>query len=72
MAHPVIARAEGGRDREDWTPRELRHSVVSIFSDNGISMEAVADLVGHRTTVVTHKRFFAPRSVPRTAEEYHP
>jgi integrase len=40
---------------EDWTPRELRHSFVSILSDNGVGIEAIADLVGHKTTVVTQK-----------------
>jgi integrase len=40
---------------EDWTPRELRHSFVSILSDNGVTIEAIADLVGHKTTIVTQK-----------------
>ena len=40
---------------EDWTPRELRHSFVSILSDSGVSIENIADLVGHKTTVVTQK-----------------
>ena len=40
---------------ENWTPRELRHSFVSILSDNGVGIEAIADLVGHKTTVVTQK-----------------
>jgi integrase len=40
---------------EDWTPRDLRHSFVSILSDNGVSIETIADLVGHKTTVVTQK-----------------
>ena len=40
---------------EDWTPRELRHTFVSILSDNEVSIEAIADLVGHRTTIVTQK-----------------
>jgi integrase len=40
---------------EDWTPRELRHSFVSILSDNGVTIETIADLVGHKTTVVTQK-----------------
>jgi site-specific recombinase XerD len=39
----------------DWTPRELRHSFVSILSDNGVTIEAIADLVGHKTTIVTQK-----------------
>jgi integrase len=38
---------------EDWTPRELRHSFVSIMSDNGVSIETIADLVGHASTAVT-------------------
>ncbi len=36
-----------------WTPRELRHSFVSIMSDNGVSIEVIADLVGHASTAVT-------------------
>jgi integrase len=37
----------------DWTPRELRHTFVSIMSDNDVPIEKIADLVGHRTTIVT-------------------
>jgi len=37
----------------DWTPRELRHSFVSIMSDNGVPIETIADLVGHASTAVT-------------------
>jgi integrase len=40
---------------ENWTPRELRHSFVSILSDNGVRIEEIADLVGHKSTVVTEK-----------------
>jgi integrase len=40
---------------DNWTPRELRHSFVSIMSDNGVPIEQIADLVGHRTTIVTQK-----------------
>ncbi|GAA1011351.1 site-specific integrase [Acrocarpospora pleiomorpha] len=36
-----------------WTPRELRHSFVSIMSDHGVSIETIADLVGHAGTRVT-------------------
>lgn len=39
----------------NWTPRELRHSFVSILSDNGVPIETIADLVGHKTTIVTQK-----------------
>ena len=37
----------------NWTPRELRHSFVSIMSDNGVPIETIADLVGHASTSVT-------------------
>jgi integrase len=38
---------------DNWTPRELRHSFVSIMSDNGVPIETIADLVGHASTAVT-------------------
>jgi integrase len=37
----------------DWTPRELRHSFVSIMSDNEVPIETISDLVGHSSTAVT-------------------
>jgi integrase len=40
---------------EDWTPRELRHSFVSIMSDNGVPIETIADLCGHASTAVTEE-----------------
>jgi integrase len=42
---------------EDWTPRELRHSFVSIMSDNGVPIETIADLIGHAGTAVTEKGY---------------
>jgi integrase len=44
-----------GLDPADWTPRELRHSFVSLLSDNGVSVEAIADLCGHSGTSVTER-----------------
>jgi len=32
---------------EGWTPRDLRHSFVSIMSDEGVPIERIADLIGH-------------------------
>lgn len=32
---------------ENWTPRELRHTFVSILSDQDVPVEKIADLVGH-------------------------
>jgi integrase len=40
----VIKRA--GLDPAAWTPRELRHSFVSLLSDSGVSIEDIADLDG--------------------------
>jgi len=40
---------------DNWTPRELRHSVVSIMSDNGVPIETIADLAGHASTAVTEE-----------------
>jgi site-specific recombinase XerD len=36
-----------------WSPRELRHSFVSIMSDSGVAIERIADLVGHSTPNTT-------------------
>jgi integrase len=40
---------------EDWTPRELRHSFVSLMSDKDVPIETIADLVGHAGTRVTEQ-----------------
>ncbi len=46
-----VTRAAGiGRG---WTPRELRHSFVSLPSDGGMSIERTSHLAGHKTTAVT-------------------
>ncbi|MHB1475485.1 MAG: tyrosine-type recombinase/integrase [Dermatophilaceae bacterium] len=42
-----------GVDAEDWTPRELCHSFVSLLSYNGAPLEEISRLVGHRSTAVT-------------------
>ncbi len=34
-------------------PRGLRHSFVSLLSDNGVSLEEIAELCGHAGTRVT-------------------
>jgi integrase len=40
-------------DPGDWTPRELRHSFVSLLSDAGVPLEEISRLVGHSGTSVT-------------------
>ncbi|BCJ55092.1 integrase [Actinoplanes sp. NBRC 14428] len=44
-----------GLNPADWTPRELRHSFVSLLSDGGVSLKDIADLCGHSGTSVTEK-----------------
>ena len=36
-----------------WVPRELRHTFVSLMSDDGIVVEEIALLVGHKQTATT-------------------
>jgi integrase len=38
---------------EEWTPRELRHTFVSLLSDNGMAIEEISRLVGHSSSNVT-------------------
>ena len=40
-------------DPEVWSPRELRHSFVSLLSDSGVPLEEISRLLGHRGTSVT-------------------
>lgn len=44
-----------GVDAGDWTPRELRHSFVSLLSDRGVPLEEISRLVGHSSTAVTEE-----------------
>jgi integrase len=48
---------------EHWTPRELRHSFVSLMSHSGVPVEEIARLAGHsssRTTEVIYRRELRP------------
>lgn len=54
---------------EEWTPRELRHSFVSILSHKGIPLEEISRLVGHSGTAVTeevHREQIRPVIQPGT------
>ncbi len=46
-------RGADGLNPDEWTPRELRHSFVSLLSDNGVPLEEISRLVGHSSTAVT-------------------
>jgi integrase len=49
----AITKAVGlGRE---WTPRELRHTFVSLLSANDVNLEDIARLVGHSGTSVTER-----------------
>ena len=48
---------------DSWTPRELRHSFVSLMSVSGVPVEEIARLAGHantRTTEVVYRRELRP------------
>lgn len=47
--------AAAGLQASEWTPRELRHSFVSLLSSTGVPIEDIAHLVGHASTSVTEK-----------------
>lgn len=44
-----------GLDPKAWTPRELRHSFVSLLSSTGMPIEDISHIVGHASTRVTEK-----------------
>ena len=44
-----------GVNAEEWTPRELRHSFVSLLSDAGVPLDDISRLVGHSGTAVTEQ-----------------
>lgn len=50
---PVIRKA--GLDPNAWTPRELRHTFVSLLSQSGVRIEDISRLVGHSSTAVTER-----------------
>ena len=49
----VITKAAGLG--QEWTPRELRHTFVSLLSANDVNLEDIARLVGHSSTAVTER-----------------
>jgi integrase len=42
-----------GLNSAEWTPREMRHSFVSLLSESGLEIEKISLLVGHKSTQVT-------------------
>jgi integrase len=46
----ITKKAELG---QDWAPREMRHTFVSVLSANGVPVESIALLAGHERTATT-------------------
>lgn len=46
---------KAGLDGSAWTPREMRHSFVSLLSDKGVPIENISRLVGHSGSAVTEQ-----------------
>ncbi len=46
---------KAGLDQNEWTARELRHTLVSLLSDHGVSIEEISLLVGHDATDTTER-----------------
>jgi Lhr-like helicase len=58
-----IGRTGRRHGSEQRTPRELRHSFVSVMSQAGMAVEEIAHLVGHsnsRTTEVVYRHELRP------------
>lgn len=63
----ICERAGLGRE---WTPRELRHSFVSMLSADGVATEDISHLVGHSSTRTTERVYrHELRPVLRTGAE---
>ncbi|MFD4142355.1 tyrosine recombinase XerC [Streptomyces sp. NPDC058572] len=59
----ALLKEAGFSHPEEWTPRELRHSFVSLLSDHGIPLEVIARVVGHsgtRTTEAVYRKQIRP------------
>jgi integrase len=55
---------------KEWTPRELRHSFVSMLSADGVATEDISHLVGHSSTRTTERVYrHELRPVLRTGAE---
>jgi integrase len=57
------AACRAARIGEHWTPRELRHSFVSLMSISGVPVKEIARLAGHantKTTEVVYRRELRP------------
>lgn len=49
---------------EEWTPREMRHSFVSLLSDSGVGIDEIARLVGHTSGSQVTERVYRKQLRP--------
>jgi integrase len=55
-----------GIHANEWAPRDMRHTFVSLLSDNGVLIEEIARLLGHESgSVVTEKVYRHPAGAGR-------
>jgi integrase len=59
----VLDQADGVNASE-WTPRELRHTFVSILSDNGMAIEEISRLLGHKGGSVVTEQIYRQQLRP--------
>ena len=60
--------AAAGLDAQAWTPREMRHSFVSLPSITGMGIEDISHLVGHASSRLTEKAVRPVLSAARARE----
>lgn len=65
---------KAGLNGKEWTARELRHTLVSLLSDHGVSIEEISLLVGHNGADNTERVYRSQlrpvrRSAARTVDE---
>jgi integrase len=54
---------QAGLGEQTWSPRELRHTFVSMLSAHGVAVEEIARIAGHsstRTTELVYRRELRP------------
>ena len=52
-----LVASAAGLNPNAWTPRELRHSFVSLLPSSGVTIEEIAHFVGHGSTSVTEREY---------------
>lgn len=56
----MVLETVDGIDANEWAPRDLRHTFVSLLSDNGVLIEEIARLLGHAKRFDGHREGLPP------------